>query len=364
MNLTSRLRQSGLGPIGLDVGPRTLKAVQARPAGNGCWRIEAAALVPRAEPGVPLSARELERFLGVLDRRGFTGVEFAIAAPPEAVLSGALELPARSAGVPIEQIARAELARTHQRDPMSFEMAFWDVPAPSRAGDGTHVMAVGCPHEGAEAVLKVFDSVGLDVSSVDVRPCCLARACVPLAHPAPAMTAILELGWTRGLLVLMHQGVVVYERTMEESALEALHAAVRTQLDAGPDIADYLLGTTEPPPAPAPRRRAGEGLGRAARLVSAFVDGLARELSLSLGYIAGRYPTPGGAVEQLLLVGGGATLPGLAPCLTQRLNLEARPVTPADLALVPPDLLAACSSPALVTALGLAQRRRGGGGDR
>lgn len=363
MKLAGRLRQSGLGPIGLDAGSRALKAVQARPAGSGRWRIEAAASIPRAEPGAPLSARELERLLGVLDRRGFVGTEFALAAPPEAVLSSALELPARSSGVPIEQIARTELARTHQRDPTSFEMAYWDVPAPARAGEGTHVMAVGCPHEGVESVLKVFDEVGLDVSSVDVRPCALARACVPLFRPAPAMTAILELGWTRGRLVLVYQGVVVYERTMEECAVGALHAVVRAQLDAGPDLVDHLLGTIAPPTPATLRRRADEGLGRAGRAVSAFVDGLVRELALSLGYIAGRYPAPGGAVEQLLLVGGGASLPGLAPSLTQRLNLEVKTVAPADLAQTSQDLLGSCSSPALVTALGLAQRRRGDGGE-
>lgn len=365
MKLSGRLRISACGPIGLDVGSRAIKAVQAAPAGDGTWRLEAAVSVPRAEPGAPLSERELERLLGVLDRHGFVGTEFAIASPPEALMSAALELPPRSPGVPIEQIARLELARSHRRDPASFEMAVWDVPIPSRAGEGTHLMAVACPHEGVEAVLTVFDALGMDVSSVDVRPCALARACSPLAGAAPGMTAILELGWSRGLLVLLYQNVVVYERTMEEGAVGALHAKVRDLLGADPDVVDYVLGVIAPRTPPSERRRVGEVPGRAGRLVSAFVEGLVRELSLSLGYISGRYPaTAGGgrgAVDRLLLAGGGALMPGLASRLADGLNVEARVITAADLAAAPDEILPECSSPALVAALGLAQRRRGGG---
>ena len=60
-------------------------------------------------------------------------------------------------------------------------------------------------------------------------------------------------------------------------------------------------------------------------------------------------------MTRLLLMGAGASIPGIGEHLTKELGMEASAVAPKDLAECPPALLEACASPELTPALGLAQ---------
>jgi Tfp pilus assembly PilM family ATPase len=83
-----------------------------------------------------------------------------------------------------------------------------------------------------------------------------------------------------------------------------------------------------------------------------YADELVRELAVSFAYAAHEYPD--GEVGRLLMVGGGGAMPGLAGRLTDALGVAAAPVTPAEVFGCGPGLLAACGSPALTAAAGLA----------
>ena len=61
------------------------------------------------------------------------------------------------------------------------------------------------------------------------------------------------------------------------------------------------------------------------------------------------------SVTKLLLMGAGASVPGLREHMTKELSLETSPVAPRDLTECPPALLEACASPEMTPALGLAQ---------
>src|SRR4051794_37089099 len=105
-------------PIGLDLGARRVKAVQLEPSSDSAtgWRVAAAATVNRATPGVALTSAEVSRVADTLDRLGFTGNRVAVAAPVDKLISAMLELP-KSGQIPLEQIARVELARTNKIGP-------------------------------------------------------------------------------------------------------------------------------------------------------------------------------------------------------------------------------------------------------
>src|SRR3954451_23592560 len=109
MRLTDlKLRRS---PIGLDLGGRTIKAVQLVCA-QGKWCLHAAVALPQPEvnqPVVPQTARYVRE---ALFRHGFVGNRIVLAAPATQLEMDVLELPPRSSGAPVEQIARSELART------------------------------------------------------------------------------------------------------------------------------------------------------------------------------------------------------------------------------------------------------------
>ena len=119
------------GPIGLDIGARQVKAVQLASVGRDGRRVLAAASFPRATPNQPRDADEAARVAEVLDRQGFVGRTVVVGLGPAQLMSSMLELPARAPGVPIEQIARMELARVHGRDAAGFEFAQWEVPSPA-----------------------------------------------------------------------------------------------------------------------------------------------------------------------------------------------------------------------------------------
>lgn len=350
------MRRERISPIGLDVGSRCVKAAQvAVRAGGGPARVIAGACFARLEPDTPVSAREMDRVAGALDRLGFAGRECVASVDRASLITAELELPPTGSGAPREQIARLELARTHRREPAGFEMGLWEVPAPARAGPGAHALAVACPHERAESILDAAHSAGLDVIALDHPGCALARLGAVTGGPT---RAILDLGWSAGVLVLARGGAVLYERVIEGGSLSALHAGVvaHTGLDLG--VVETLLGDGAWSEL-AGARRGEKLLDRTVRCVNEYADAVGRELKLSMDYLAHRFPAgakEGASVGHVDLVGGGAACAGVVERLAQRSGLELRALRPSDVLGADAGVLPIASAPSLSLAVGLALR--------
>ncbi len=353
--LMSWMFRTKRSPIGIDVGSRGIKAVQLQtlPGKGGSaparWRIAAATYAPRRDPGKPLTADEVRGLCATLDRQHFLGRDAVIAAVPEKLLTSMLELPPRNGQVPVEQIARIEVARSHKLAPDAFEMGCWDLPSPARANKATHVMTVAYPHSDSDALLDVLEENGLNVCALDVRASALARACDPLLAPQPGITAMLDIGWTSATLSLLHEGVIVYGRTLADSSLGHLYDALIGRLRLEPDVAEHLLSEAGAEQSSAARDLPEE----AAALMSAQVETTAAELRVSFSYVQHQYSET--AVTRLLIVGGGAAVPGAVSRYSKALELEVRAVAPSDLAECPPELLRCGGSAAMTLAVGLAQ---------
>lgn len=363
-------------PIGIDVGSRAVKAVQYERDrwGDGKWQVVAAAQIPRAEVsrsspfrsggassqsgptgnGIPLGAEDVRRLAGTLERQGFSGTDVVLAVPTEKLSTSVLDLPPRASQAPLEQIARMELARAHKCPPDSFEMGCWDLPAAARATKATPVMAVACSHADAAAIIDPFESEGMNVCALDVRPAALARACQPLLGSPGTLTAILDIGWTVAALGLMHQGIVIYGRTLGDGGTCKLYQTLGNRLNLEDDVIDYLLaesglGDTGPDEAPAATRGPADASG----LIAAHFEAAVQELKVSLSYAQHQYHET--AVSRLLLVGGGARIRGVAGHLSRALGIQTIAAAPAALAACAPGVAAVCGSPGLTLALGLAQ---------
>ena len=373
-------------PIGIDVGARTVKAVQLGRDrwGSGEWRVTAAAEVPRddalppppadqktpaapaARPAFAVSAPEVRRLMGTLERQGFCGTDVVLAAPNDRVVSSMLELPPRSSQAPLEQIARMEVARAHRFAPDTFEMGCWDLPAAARATKQTPVMAVACTHADAGAAMDPFESEGLNVVALDVRAAALARACAPLLKADSGITGIVDLGWGSATLSLMHQGVAIYGRTLGDSGIGKLYQTLAGRLGLEVDVIDYLLAdsglsgaeaaahtdtaaATAHAAAPARRAKPTDAAG----LIAAHFEAAVHELQVSLSYAQHQYPdTP---LSRLLVVGGGGCIRGVTEHFRTTLGIDARNAAPASLAACAPSAADKCASSALTAALGLAQ---------
>lgn len=346
-------RRPRLTPIGLDIGTRRVKAVQARMVRGGI-SIAASACITRQTPDVPLLPVEAARIVGTLRRQGFVGARAVVGMPSDLMLTGVLDMPPRSSGAPLDMIARQELARTSKCDSSRLELAWWELPGSMRAGEGTHALAMGCRHEDALPLLDALEQAGLDAEALDAGPTALARAVAPLAGSPPALTASLDLGWSSAQLLILHGRALVYERSIRELGIRQLHRQLHEQRDIESDLADYLMTAVGCAPAAAPQPDDAGGLEQAeeARAVFlAYADSIANELRVSMSYAQRRSE---GTLARVLITGGGAEVPGVAERIAQRAGVEAKVVRADQLAEPGAGLAGNLVGPCAVCALGLA----------
>jgi type IV pilus assembly protein PilM len=336
--------------IGLDVGSRAVKAVQLSRAGRE-QRIVACASFPRAGPEAVPTAAELREVRSILRRQGFVGRDVVIAAAGDKLRSGILELPAKAAGVPMDQIARAEFGRVHKLDVNAAELSWWELPASSRAAKGTSVMAVAYPHADAEPHVSAFDEAGFRVRGVDTPTSAVARGCLPLAAGKRSF-GTLELGASAAVLVLVRDGIVVYERRIPDAGTGRLLAELEARLGAGRDAAEHVLADVGLSPAGAASANDDARFASARELIARHVDASLAEVRRTLAYASHQYANE--PVELLLLCGGGACLPGLRDYVAANIAAEVR-VAAFDPAPTGDEDACLGAGPSMACAVGLAR---------
>ena len=348
------MRMSRCSPtvIGIDVGKHTIKAAQLVAQG-GQYRIFALTMLPRPQPEKEIVAADALAIKKALKRQGFGGNTIAIAAPEEILLRATLEVPAKVAGAPAEQVIRMELSRLQNVAPDSFEMAYWELRTAGNPRPMTPTLAVGCPHEAANALLDLFEGVGFRVAALDVRSAAVARACGPLLLPAPQLTAIVDLGWRSTSVLFLCGRSLIYERSVQGAPVGALTAKLTEVFAIEPASAYQIIGTIGPGDDQPAGQYDPESLEVIRKHVRAHFDKLLEELRVPLSYANHQFPGEG--VRRLLLLGGGAGVPGLAAYFTTGLGLEVRRAAPSDVVESPPELLAKAGNPAQTCAVGLAQ---------
>lgn len=334
-------------PIGIDIGTCAIKAAQMRLDDAGPVLVRAAS-IPRAASDATISPGEAARLLNVLWRMDFRGKAVVAAVPPAALLSSVMELPPRSSGAPLNDIARQELARSHKADAAGVELTWWELPGGARANEGTHVMAVGCKHADAEALMDAFETAGGDVIAIDAPTLALVRAAGKRLAPAPSLTALVDLSWSGADLIIVQGHTIVYERCMHELGLAALVAQIKTKLGVDDESARYLVRHTG-----CTAGREGEGAysADAQAMISAHIDTLASELRVSISYAARRFASP---AQVALISGGAAMLPGLISRLGDQTEVPVQLLALAGTHEADLAALGACEPTTLMTAIGLA----------
>ena len=338
--------------IGVDIGRHTIKAAQLQASG-GQYRIFALFLMPRPQPDKEIGAEDALALEKSLKRHGFSGNRIAIAAPDRILLRATLEVPSKVAGASAEQVIRMELARLQNVAPDSFEMAYWELKPANNPRPMTQTLAVGCPHDAANALLDVFENAGFRVGVLDVRSAAIARACGPLLAPAPQITAVIDLGWRSTSVLFVCGRSLIYERSVQGAPIGELTDKLTEVFAMGPGSAYQIIGTIGPGTEAPIGQYDPESLEAIRKHMRAHFDKLLEELKVPLSYANHQFPGEG--VKRLLLIGGGAGVPELAPYFQARLGLEVKRAAPSDLLDGPPELLAKAGNPAQTCAVGLAQ---------
>ena len=341
----------GQTPIGVDLGARNVKAMQLSHRG-GNWHVKAAAFFPRTGEADRIDASTVDHLSDVLYRRGFKGNNVVLAAPDDLLRTSILELPSGGPNIPLHQIARVEMSRMHKLDPQSFEMACWVLPQPDRSHKMTHVMAAACPHEEANGVLDVLEERGLSVRALDVSACALARANDSVAQGDDSIVAILDLGWRAARLVVMHGRVISYERKLVGGGLRSIHKALTAQLGDDAEVAEHVLNNVGLMSRQDDAEQDAASNASVRRIIAGHFEAMLNELLASLSYTSQQYSQA--ALDSVLLVGAGASVPGLSEYLETMLSAKVRPISPADLVDCPPSLLQTCRDPEMTLAMGLA----------
>jgi Tfp pilus assembly PilM family ATPase len=344
-----KLRRSMHTPIGIDIGSRFIKAVQMRMEDDGPTVARAAA-IPRAGGENAFTPGEAARLLNVLWRMDFQGRRIVVAVPPGMLLNSVMELPPRSSGAPLNEIARQELARAHKADSAAIEMSWWELPGGARASEGTHVMAVGCKHADADTLLDAFQAAGGDVIALDAPSLALVRAARSRLAPAPSLTALVDLAWSSAELIIVQGDTIVYERSMRELGLAALVAQVKAKLSVDDDSAQFLVKRVG---CGAPLAEGSEVAqsADAQAIIGAHVDAFASELRMSMTYAARRFGAPSSGA---LLTGGASLIPGLVTRLSDSVEMPVTGVTLANSHKVDDGCFTQGEQASFLTAAGLA----------
>jgi type IV pilus assembly protein PilM len=347
-----RRTRSSRTVIGVDIGRHTIKAAQLVASG-GRYRIFALLLLPRPQPEQEIGAEDALAVQTILKRQGFSGNRIAIAAPEQKLLRATLEVPSKVSSPSAQQIVRMELSRLNNVAPDSFEMAYWELKAADNPRPMTPILAVGCPHEAANALLDVFENTGFRVAALDVRGAAVTRACGPLLLPAPQITAIVDLGWRSTSVLFVCGRSLLYERSVQGAPIGELTARFTEAFAIPANSAYQILGTIGPGTEEPAGQYDRESLDAIRKHMRAHFDHLLEELRVPLSYANHQFPGEG--VKRLLLIGGGAAVPQLASYFEAGLGTEVKRAAPSDLVDRSPEQSAKASNPALTAAVGLAQ---------
>lgn len=312
------MKRSSYGLIGLDIGAASIKAVQLRLDSGAS--VAHTVHLPRRTPGARLDREDAQRLAATLRRSGFIGNGVVANVPWGLLVSTVLDLPARGSGVPMDAIARQEMARACKIAPDQLEMGWWELThssAGARAQDGTPALGVGVRSGDAGELLDALDDAGLDVHALDAGPAAFSR--LAPTNVDGGLVCVLDIGFAAARIAVVRSSVTVYERSLPEMGLSTLMSSLATHAGLDAESAELALRQVgcvarvgEPDAESWPEE------GTIVSSVTAAADALASEARMSASYATRRFD---GSTTSLMLTGGGALVPGLGQRVLERSGL-------------------------------------------
>ena len=337
--------------IGVDVGSRSIKVAQLVTS-DGKPQIAALSMLSRTTVGEQINSEDILAMKRALKRQGFHGKDIVLAAPEVGLLRGVFDVPPQVSGAPIAQIARMELSRLHNVMPDSFEMVCWDPLDLGKSKSKRQGTAVGCTHEAADTFVDLFEDSGFCVSALDLCIAAAVRACKTLIVPAPALTCILDIGWTSTKLLLVCGKTVAYERQFRKECLITLRRKLCETFGITEEAADQVINAVGFEEDSEASELDQKTIDIIRWMLRKHFDMMLEELEASFDYA--NYQYPGEGAKRLLLIGGGAKISGLSQYFSNTLGIEVRTVAPCDVVEDSAHIFMKASHPAITVAVGLA----------
>lgn len=198
--------------IGIELDGRRVRAAQFLRVGRGL------AMHAHAEASLPTdcddgTAGTLIR--GLLERRGFKGLEVCVGVPVGAVQSDLVNFSGADEAAVVDPM-RLMFARATRCTPEQLEVGYWQ----GTGASGT-AFAVALTHERAAAIAAPLAQAGLDIAAMGCAASAVSEVVRSLDVRPGEVTAVLRAGWERNLFILLQGEDVLYQRALDCPGFEA-----------------------------------------------------------------------------------------------------------------------------------------------
>lgn len=230
--------------------------------------------------------------------------------------SRALTRVARFPKMSDEDIADAVLTEAEQNIPAHIDSLYYDYATLREDQDGLDIFLVAIPRSIVDSHLTLMRMLGLEAVLFDTTIGASARLFMRDKHSA-IPSVLIDFGADDTYITIFNQGLVV----------------TGTVAFGGDDITAAISKTLSVSTAEATMLKSQYGLSASPvqKQVVAAVDSclglLLKEVRRTIRYYEQRY-TKEAPIGQIVIMGGGANLPGLAEYLTDHLRLATRPFDP------------------------------------
>lgn len=343
--------------VGLDISSSSVKLVELSEPGRGLYRLERYAIEPLSRGAVVDGNIERidevsEAVARAVKRSGTRIRNVALALPTTAVITKKIQLPAGLSEQELEVQVESEANQyiPFALDEVSLDFAILESTPAAAAADEVEVLIAASRKEKVEDRVAVAQAAGLKPAIMDIESFAARSALSQVIDQFPnqgrnLVLALFSIGANSTVVTVLLNGQAVYERE------QAFGGAQLTQ-----DIArTYGLSPEEAEA----KKRAGDLPEEYTRdLLQPFVETIGLEVTRALQFFF--TSTPYSRVDQILLAGGCAVIPGLVDVVSNRTQVPASVVSPFKGMTVAPsirDKQLRLDAPSLLVGCGLAMRR-------
>lgn len=338
--------------LGIDISSTSVKLLELSRQGSG-FRVEAYAVEPLpANAVIEKNIAELDGVGQALARvlvKARTNLKYvAVAVAGSAVITKTIEMDAGLTDDEMEDQLKIE-ADQYIPYPLDDVAIDFDVQGASTRNPGrVNVLLAACRKENVEVREAALALAGLTARVVDVEAYALERSFgllrIQQGVAQGRLVAVVDVGATMTTLSVLHEGRIIYTREQLFGGRQLTEAIERR----------YGLTVEQ---AGLAKKQGGLPDDYVGEVLQPFREALVQQVSRSLQFFfaSGQYS----AVDQILLAGGTASIPGLDRLIEQQLGtptLVANPFCDMTLGSKVNAAALASDAPALMIACGLALR--------
>ena len=312
--------------VGIDIGANSIKVVEVEPAGEG-WQLASAAVVntppESVKDGIITDVPEVAgQIKQALKEAGVKATGAIAAISGSQVIVRQVDFPKMPAEV-LRKSIKFEAARFISSS-MEDSVVEFEILGDAEEPGKMNVMLVAAPRDMVESRVNAIEAAGLEPLVIDVEAFALIRSLVDF-NASDTFThkgiALIDVGASHTDVNIVKGGEFALTRNIPIAG-DAFTNAIKSMTGVGFEEAEKmkLEMTSE---ASLAELAEGETDNQCWRVVNPLVDELIREIRRSIHFYQSQFPegSSDAAINEVVLTGGSARMPGIADYLSSNLNM-------------------------------------------